>query len=113
MVSTISDDPPKLSWVFVNRDTRALEYGARKDTLGKVIGPWAWTEDGAWVTLHGDPDSFVARKLDRDDGEAGWALHWDPDHAMLGRLKQDHCQPVKLRRRPLTGVESRYVRDDG
>ncbi|KAL6868797.1 hypothetical protein ACO1O0_000115 [Amphichorda felina] len=39
LVSTISDDPPILNWIFVDRDSGALRYGGRKDTIDHVIGP--------------------------------------------------------------------------
>ncbi|KOS21245.1 hypothetical protein ESCO_004552 [Escovopsis weberi] len=112
LVSTISDDPPMLNWIFVNKDTHALEFGSRKETLGHVVGPWGWTDDEAFLTLQGSSDSFVGRWEDDADGQGGgsWAVYWDPEGEMLGALSEEECVEIRLRRRPLFGLESRYVR---
>ncbi|KPM35101.1 hypothetical protein AK830_g11458 [Neonectria ditissima] len=120
MVSTIAVDPPMLNWIYVNAETHAVEYGARKDTVGHVIGPWGWTEDERFLTLEGDDDAFVAVKEEEDKNEdedgpgddGRWAVYWDPE----GEIKEKHgshkkCRSVALRRRPQMGVESRYVKD--
>ncbi|KAJ9149096.1 hypothetical protein NKR23_g4664 [Pleurostoma richardsiae] len=60
LVSTIADDPPMLNWLYVDKDTGALRYGGRKDTLGHVIGPWGWSADEEYLTLHGDDTRFIA-----------------------------------------------------
>ncbi|RCI15073.1 hypothetical protein L249_6808 [Ophiocordyceps polyrhachis-furcata BCC 54312] len=105
LVSTIADDPPMLNWIYVNRETREVEHGGRKQTLGHVIGPWGWSRDESFLTLQGDDEGFVVR-----EGEGGyWAVYWEPDSVESERTTH-HCMPVKLRRRPLLGVNSRYVR---
>lgn len=120
LVSTISDDPPMLNWLYINKDTHAVAYGGRKDTLGHVIGPWGWSEDEAFLTVQGNDECFVA-KLERnndDDAAAAaaadrerWAVYWDPDNEMLDTFGVDECKPLRLRRRMLLGMESKYVRD--
>ncbi|KAL7807467.1 hypothetical protein V8C26DRAFT_432768 [Trichoderma gracile] len=112
LVSTISDDPPMLNWIYINKDTHAVEYGGRKDTLGHVIGPWGWSEDEKLLTLQGNGECFVA-KLERgeDGSKPRWLVYWDPENEMLDRLGADECKPVKLRRRMLLGMDSKYVRD--
>lgn len=101
LVSTISDDPPMLNWIYVDRDSGALRYGGRKDTLDHVIGPWGWSADEHFLVLRDDAEHFVARR--EDDGR--WAVYWDPEGDMEGG------QPLRLRRRMLLGMESRYVKD--
>ncbi|KAL6886153.1 hypothetical protein HDV57DRAFT_515325 [Trichoderma longibrachiatum] len=116
LVSTISDDPPMLNWIYVNKDTHAVEYGGRKDTLGHVIGPWGWSEDEKLLTLQGNGECFVA-KLERGEEDGGssskprWVVYWDPENEMLDALGADECKPVRLRRRMLLGMDSKYVRD--
>jgi hypothetical protein len=91
-----------LNWIFVDKDTRALRFGGRKDTLGHIIGPWGWTADEHFLTLQGYHEQFVALKGE----ETGrWSVYWDPEEEMEG------TKLVRLRRRMLCGVESRYVRD--
>ncbi|KAF5022915.1 hypothetical protein F66182_5034 [Fusarium sp. NRRL 66182] len=106
LVSFVSDDPPALNWIYVDKDTHAVTFGGKKDTVGHVIGPWGWTEDERFLTLEGDHDSFVAV---REDGR--WAVYWDPEGDVEDKVdEEDDCQPVRLRRRPLLGMESKYVK---
>jgi hypothetical protein len=82
LVSTISDDPPMLNWIYVDRGTHALRYGNRTASIKHIIGPWDWTEDQSAVMLE-DWEGFVAV----DEGEEGaeerdglrWALYFDRD----------------------------------
>ncbi|KAH7120272.1 hypothetical protein B0J13DRAFT_680578 [Dactylonectria estremocensis] len=139
MVSTIAIDPPMLNWIYVEKDTHAVMFGARKDTVGHVIGPWGWSEDERFLTLEGEHDAFVAvyeGKQDREAGEEGkkdgeedredeqkgkeqehqadagrWAVYWDPEGAVEEAAGPDRCQPIALCRKIDRGVESSYVRD--
>ncbi|KAF7561080.1 hypothetical protein G7046_g3075 [Stylonectria norvegica] len=105
MVSTIADDPPMLNWIYVNKDTHAVEYGARKDTLGHVIGPWGWSEDERFLTLEGHDETFVAV---REDGEGGprWAVYWDPDGRILEEVGTQKGRRLQLRRNMQLGMET-------
>ncbi|PHH71593.1 hypothetical protein CDD82_6428 [Ophiocordyceps australis] len=105
LVSTISHAPPQLHWIYVDAQSHAVAHGARKDTLGHVIGPWGWTDDDALLTLNGSAAGFVAKRHADD----GWRVYWDPGHEL--RDKGDEVRPVWLRRNPLLGIESKYVRD--
>ncbi|KAH8179135.1 hypothetical protein LIA77_00654 [Sarocladium implicatum] len=113
LVSTISDDPPMLNWIFVDKDTHAVRYGGRKDTIGHVIGPWGWSDDadGRFLTLQGNHAPFVARRAEIGGGRVLWGLYWDPDQEMLEALDADQCKPLRLHRKPVLGMESKYVRD--
>lgn len=102
LVSTISNDPPMLNWIYVDKDTHELKYGGKKDTIDHVIGTWGWSADEHFLVLKGNAEPFVARR--EDDGR--WAVYWDPK----GKMK--NTQTLRLRRRmQQQGVESRYVRD--
>ena len=104
----VSDDPPTLNWLYVNKDTHAVAYGGRKDTLGHVIGPWGWSEDESFLTRQGEHDNCVL-VLEDNEGPR-WAVYWDPDGKILEELGEK-CRPLGLRRRPQLGMESRYVKD--
>lgn len=110
LVSTIAEDPPMLNWIFANQDSHAVEFGGRKDTMGHVIGPWGWTDDGEYLTLKGKYDTFVAVEMSAG-GQKLWAMCWDPDGQILEQVGQDKCKPLRLRRKPLLGMESKYVKD--
>ncbi|KAF4512616.1 hypothetical protein G6O67_001732 [Ophiocordyceps sinensis] len=111
-----------LNWIYVDGQTGAVRHGARKDTVGHVIGPWGWSDDEAWLTLEGGPGGFVARREADEGGCVCWVVYWDPaaggddddddDDDDDGDGDDDVDERVvRLRRRPLLGVESRYVRD--
>lgn len=108
LVSTIADDPPMLNWIFVDKDTGMVRHGGRQETLGgHTIGPWYWSDDEKWLTLEKDACSFVAVQV----GDK-WAIAWDKD-GKFSRGPDGQNQkwmPVMLRRRPLLGMESRYVK---
>lgn len=107
LVSMVSDDPPALNWIFVDKDTHMVTFGGKKDTIGHVIGPWGWTEDERFLTLQGDHDSFVAVR----DEDGKWAVYWDPEGDIEDEIDdEERCQPVRLRRRPQLGMESSYVK---
>lgn len=133
LVSSVQDEPPMLNWIYVHADTGRLEHGARKDTLGHVVGPWGWSADEAFLTLRGARGGFVARREplhapargarggdgaqgrregEGDDDEA-WGLYWEEQGDAHGGQEgpvQGKRQAVMLRRRPLLGMESSYVR---
>ena len=103
----MSDAPPALSGSFVDKDTQTVTYGEKKDTIGHVIGRWGWTENEHFLTLQGDHDSFVAVLKD-----GKWAVYWDPEGNIEDEIDDEEaCQPVRLRRRPQLGMESRYVKN--
>ncbi|OCK75656.1 hypothetical protein K432DRAFT_308023 [Lepidopterella palustris CBS 459.81] len=90
LVSTISDDPPMLNWIYMDRTTQELRYGNRTASIAHVVGAWDWTDDEAGLVLEGR-ELFVAV----DEGEAGmeersglrWALYFDRYDDKLGRGK--------------------------
>ncbi|KJZ78415.1 hypothetical protein HIM_02453 [Hirsutella minnesotensis 3608] len=130
LVSTIADDPPMLNWIYVNQETGAVQHGGRKDTLGHVIGPWGWSQDETWLTLEDEPGGFVVKQVqllgEEEGGDSAWGIFWE---ARLKRAQGEDGEDgkedgddgddeeeevrhqVQLRRRPLLGMESRYVRD--
>jgi hypothetical protein len=105
LVSTISADPPMLNWMYVDKDTGLVRYGARKDTIGHVIGPWHWSDDEEFLTLKEDYEPFVARREGGGEGHGRWCVYWDPKH------KLGNCLRLRLRRRLQMGVNSRYVKN--
>ncbi|KAL2010822.1 hypothetical protein VTN00DRAFT_3540 [Thermoascus crustaceus] len=72
LVSTVSDDPPMLNWIYVDKDRLDLRYGNRTQSIDHIVGPWDWTEDGKRVTIEGQ-ERFMAVK----EEEGIWALYYD------------------------------------
>ncbi|KAK1759253.1 hypothetical protein QBC47DRAFT_371392 [Echria macrotheca] len=129
LVSTVSDDPPALGWIFVDKDSHMVRHGSRAETLGgHTIGPWYWSNDEQWLTLEGDDGNFVAVEQENEK----WAIAWDGDGKIRSSGEPDETEeseeddeetgeggerpkrlqwlPVKLRRRMQLGMESRYVK---
>ncbi|KAK2000762.1 hypothetical protein LX36DRAFT_404966 [Colletotrichum falcatum] len=106
LVSTISEDPPMLNWIYVDADTRAMRHGGRKDTVGHVIGPWGWTEDEKYLSLRGSGLGFVAVLEENDK----WAIYWDPDGRLREGYDEEDCVEISLKRQMALGIESGYVR---
>lgn len=132
MVSFVSDDPPALNWIYVDKDTHAVRHGGRQDTVGHVIGPWGWSSDETWLTLEGDNSRFVAVEQENkkwcvfydpdgrirngggsaEDAEEGDSLDEEEEGLEVEERKRTKVEwlPVKLRRRMMLGMKSRYVK---
>jgi hypothetical protein len=74
MVTTVSDDPPFLNWVFVDRNTHELKYGVREVSQPHRVGPWDVTKIDRRVTFEGW-EGFIA--VEEEDGDDLWALYFD------------------------------------
>ncbi|KAJ9209968.1 hypothetical protein DTO166G4_8440 [Paecilomyces variotii] len=85
LVTTVSDDPPMLNWLYADKDTHEVKYGNRTQSIAHVVGPWDWTNDETGVTLE-KKDRFVA--VEEEDGK--WAIYFDRD--------ADKCQRVLAER---------------
>lgn len=90
LVSTISDDPPMLNWIYCDRATYELRYGNRSASIEHIVGAWDWTEDESCVTLDGfegfvavDESSTMSEKEweKTEWGKEGlrWAVYFDVD----------------------------------
>jgi hypothetical protein len=85
MASTISDDPPQLNWIYVDRDTCEVKYGDRVTSEPHIIGPWSVTQVDKRVILE-DWEGFMAVKY----GPGEWALYFDlDDNGLQGVVGED------------------------
>ena len=92
LVSTISDDPPMLNWIYVDRESLRLCYGNRTDSMGNIIGPWSWSEDEKYLTLE-EWQGFVAVKEGQD-----WVLYYDSNGDWSGLPEDCEIMDIDLRR---------------
>ncbi|KAI5861466.1 hypothetical protein GGS23DRAFT_576919 [Durotheca rogersii] len=74
LVSTISDDPPMLNWIYVDKDTYEVKYGVRADAQPNITGPFDCTRQDRRMTLQGW-EGFVAV----EEFPGIWALYFDKD----------------------------------
>ncbi|KAI1374371.1 hypothetical protein F4677DRAFT_447366 [Hypoxylon crocopeplum] len=74
LVSTISDDPPMLNWIYVDKDTYEVKYGVRADAQEHITGPFDCTRQDRRMILEGW-EGFVAV----EEFPGIWALYFDRD----------------------------------
>lgn len=97
LVSTISDEPPQLNWIYLDTGSKILQmnHGLRKEAETGLTGPW-----GARVCSEGEIrflmenwEGFVAVETE----EVGlWALCFDRyDDGLKGKL-DEHQRTVEM-----------------
>jgi hypothetical protein len=91
MVSTISDDPPQLNWIYVDRDTCEVKHGDRTASEPHIVGPWDVTKMDRRVILMGW-EGFVAVQY----GPGEWALYFDIDDNGLQGVIGDDMLTVEI-----------------
>jgi len=101
LVSTISQDPPTLNWIFIDRNTHEVKYGSRADASDHILGPWDWTDDEVGLTMEGW-EGFVAVEEERDF----WAVYFDrDDNGLRKRVHGRRVLQCSLERRVLDEEE--------
>jgi hypothetical protein len=90
-VSTISDDPPQLNWIYVDEDTHEVKYGDRVESEPHVVGPWDVTKIDKRVTLEGW-EGFMAVEY----GPGEWALYFDRDDDGLEGILGPEMRKVEV-----------------
>ncbi|TVY43150.1 hypothetical protein LOCC1_G004637, partial [Lachnellula occidentalis] len=74
LISTISDDPPMMNWIYVDRDTYELKFGARPYAEHNFKGPWDCTRQERRLTFGGWEGFCVVLE------ESGfWGVYFDID----------------------------------
>ncbi|KAL1799757.1 hypothetical protein ACET3X_000099 [Alternaria dauci] len=91
MVSTISDDPPQLNWIYVDRDTCEVKHGDRVASEPHIVGPWDVTKMDRRVTFMGW-EGFMAVQY----GPGEWALYFDVDDNELRGVIGDDLVRVEV-----------------
>jgi hypothetical protein len=109
LVSTISDDPPMLNWIYIDKETYELRYSNRSGSIEHHVGVWDWTEDETHLTFEGWEGFMAIDEWDGADedpttpwGKEGlrWALYFDKDdNGLKGRRKGKDMFEVSLKRR--------------
>ncbi|KAI9724688.1 MAG: hypothetical protein M1828_003557 [Chrysothrix sp. TS-e1954] len=95
MVTMISDDPPAMNWLYVDRNTLELRYGNRTTSLDHIVGPWDWTKDEEGILLE-DQEAFVAV----EEEEGIWAMYYDRKGHCQGLPQDKRILEISLERRP-------------
>jgi len=102
LVSTISNDPPMLNWIYVDKDTREVKYGNRTQSKPHIVGSWGWEagEEGGpgGLTLEGD-EGAAAVETDR-----GWEVRWEDEDGKIP-VKGTSTLRISLERKMLEPTE--------
>ena len=100
LVSTISDNPPMLNWIYVDKNTKRLKYGNRTQSREHIVGPWDWTDDESGLTID-NRETFAAVEEEPDV----WAVYDDGDlNSMVG--KEQSVVKFKLERKLLDKTDA-------
>lgn len=74
LVSTISDDPPQLNWIYIDKKTYEVKYGLRTEAQENITGPFDCTKQDRRMTLEGWEGFCAVEEL-----PGIWALFYDRD----------------------------------
>ncbi|KAE8849154.1 hypothetical protein HRS9122_03170 [Pyrenophora teres f. teres] len=109
LVTTISDDPPMLNWVYCDKETYELRYSNRTGSIAHHVGVWDWTEDETHLTFEGWEGFVAVDEWDGADedpstrwGKEGlrWAVYYDKDdNGLRGKHKGRDMFEISLKRR--------------
>jgi hypothetical protein len=104
LVSTISDNPPQLNWIYVDDETNEVKYGNRLDSQEHLVGPWDCTKIDRRLTLEGW-EGFLAVRV--APGE--WQLFFDRDDNGLKGIIPPKTRTIEVE---LTRRERRNPKPD-
>lgn len=103
LVSTISDEPPQLNWIYVDQDTYEIKYGNRIEAEPHFVGPWDCTRIDKRLTMEGW-EGFMAVK----EAPGLWGLYFDrDDNGLEGKVVKKTILEIELTRK-----EKRKGKDD-
>jgi hypothetical protein len=74
LVSTITDEPPQLNWIYVDSDTYEVKYGLRVVSQPHLVGPWDCSRIDKRMTFE-SWEGFMAVQ----ETPGSWALYFDRD----------------------------------
>ena len=103
LVSTISNEPPILNWIYVDKKTRELKYGNRTQSREHLVGSWGWD-----ASDEADPGGLI---LERDEAAIAvrtpdnfWEIRWADENGTVRATGREMVE-VSLERSILTRTE--------
>lgn len=97
LVSTITDDPPQLNWIYVDQETYEVKYGTKAESQAHLVGPWNCTKVDRRMMFEGW-EGFLAVKEKADT----WALYFDrDDDGLKGKVLKKRMVEVELSRKEM------------
>ncbi|KAF2644514.1 hypothetical protein P280DRAFT_465835 [Massarina eburnea CBS 473.64] len=109
LVTTISDDPPVLNWIYCDTQTYELKYGNRTQSISQKVGEWDWSDDESQLLFDGWEGFVAIDEWDGADedpttpwGKEGlrWAVYFDvEDNGLKGRRRGRDMFEITIQRR--------------
>ena len=99
LVSTISDDPPMLNWIYIDRETYGVRYGVRKVAETQLVGPFDYKVTQGMTIVRsaekterqGGEKRIKFRNLEGfvavEEEEGVWKLYFDVDNDGLKQVE--------------------------
>ena len=99
LVTTISDDPPMLNWIYVDKHTLELKHGNRTQSREHWVGSWKWTdsedednnagpdEEPGGLTLGGEEKFVVVEPVQSEAEHGRWEVRWDKNDNGLKNIE--------------------------
>jgi len=103
-VSTITEEPPQLNWIYVDKDTYEVKYGYKVEAQTHLVGPWNCTPIDKRLTFDGWEGFTVVEVEDNV-----WQLYYDVDD---DGLEQQVGLDKRIMEIELTRTEMRIGKDD-
>ena len=101
LVTTISDNPPMLNWLYIDKRTFSLCHGNRTQSRPHHVGPWSWILDqdasagtgedfpdenadgtGGGLAFNGEERFVVVEPESAEEGGM-WEVRWDERDDLL------------------------------
>ena len=114
LVSTISEEPPVLNWIYIIKGTGEVRFGNRTESREHTVGEWGW-DDGSeeegdgegGLTLDGQEGFVVVEGRRGGDKEGLWEVRWDErDNGLKG------VAGIKGRRVLRVSLEKRFLDEE-
>ena len=95
MVTKVTDDPPLMNWIYIDRFTSEVKHGNRSVSRDHRVGDWGNTnqdfdgeedentEDAGGIDLDHE-ERFVAVQPPPGDTQGRWEVYWDHNDDRLG-----------------------------
>lgn len=107
LVSTITDDPPQLNWIYIDNATYEVKYGNKLESEDQLVGPWNCTKVDRRITFDGWEGFLVV-----DEAPDTWALYFDlEDNGLKGKVIGKRKLEIELSRKEMKKTREGVSKD--
>lgn len=100
LVTRVSDDPPMMNWIYVDKVTSEVKHGNRTQSIEHRVGDWGFTNDNesdydedeenaepGGLEFNSE-ENFVAVEPANDEIEGRWEVCWDQEDNKLKNVPE-------------------------